>query len=219
MNILVVGDVHGCYFTLKHLVKTYWQPEFEFLVQVGDLINKGPHSGQCVKFMRKLKKQYPYRVFVLKGNHEDRYLKYHDQPGFSKSIDLTQADFIRNEMNLKKLNTWLKELPYLWENPYMLITHAGISKSVRNPYNYTNPRGVLHNRSELRNVGKLQVYGHMIQADGKMLFSASANAWCIDTGAWIGQKLSALRISEKGALLEKIQVQTMPEDMVRPLRI
>jgi serine/threonine protein phosphatase 1 len=219
MNILVVGDVHGCYFTLKHLVKTYWQPEFEFLVQVGDLINKGPHSGQCVKFMRKLKKQYPYRVFVLKGNHEDRYLKYHDQPGYSKSIDLTQADFIRNEMNLKKLNTWLKELPYLWENPYMLITHAGISKSVRNPYNYTNPRGVLHNRSELRNVGKLQVYGHMIQADGKMLFSASANAWCIDTGAWIGQKLSALRISEKGALLEKIQVQTMPEDMVRPLRI
>jgi len=219
MNILVVGDVHGCYFTLKHLVKTYWQPEFEFLVQVGDLINKGPHSGQCVKFMRKLKKQYPYRVFVLKGNHEDRYLKYHDQPGYSKSIDLTQADFIRNEMNLKKLNTWLKELPYLWENPYMLITHAGISKSVRNPYNYTNPRGVLHNRSELRNVGKLQVYGHMIQADGKMLFSASANAWCIDTGAWIGQKLSALRISEKGEMLEKIQVQTMPEDMVRPLRI
>jgi serine/threonine protein phosphatase 1 len=219
MNILVVGDVHGCYFTLKHLVKTYWQPEFEFLVQVGDLINKGPHSGQCVKFMRKLKKQYPYRVFVLKGNHEDRYLKYHDQPGFSKSIDLTQADFIRNEMNLKKLNNWLKELPYLWENPYILITHAGISKSVRNPYNYTNPRGVLHNRSELRNVGKLQVYGHMIQADGKMLFSASANAWCIDTGAWIGQKLSALRISEKGELLEKIQVQTMPEDMVRPLRI
>jgi serine/threonine protein phosphatase 1 len=68
-------------------------------------------------------------------------------------------------------------------------------------------------------VGKLQVYGHMIQADGKMLFSASANAWCIDTGAWIGQKLSALRISEKGELLEKIQVQTMPEDMVRPLRI
>ena len=219
MNILVVGDVHGCYYTFKELIKTYWKPEYEFLVQVGDLINKGPHSGKCVKYMRKLKKQYPYRVFVLKGNHEDRYLKYHDQPGYSKSIDLTQADFIRNEMNLKKLNNWLKELPYQWENPHILVTDAGISKSVRNPYNYTNPRGVLHNRSELRNVGKLQVYGHMIQADGRMLFSASANAWCIDTGAWIGQKLSALRIAENGEVLEKIQVHTMPEDLVRPLRV
>lgn len=218
MNVLVVGDVHGCYYTFKHLISAHWKPEFEFLVQVGDLINKGPHSGMCVKYMRKLKKQYPYRVHVLKGNHEDRYLRYHDQPGYSKSIDLTKADFMRQEMNLKKLNNWLKELPYKWETPNILITHAGISKSVRNPYNYTNPRGVIHNRSELRNVGKLQVYGHMIQVDGRMMFSASANAWCIDTGAWTGQKLSALRIAETGQVLEQIQVPTMPEDMVRPLR-
>lgn len=217
MKVLVVGDVHGCYFTFKHLVTNYWHPEDEFLVQVGDLINKGPHSAQTVKFVRKLKKQYPYRVFVLKGNHEDRYLKYHNIPRANKSIDLTKADFVRHEMSLKKLNEWLADLPYKWENPNILITHAGISKSVKNPYNYTNMRGVLHNRSALRNVGKLQVYGHMIQTDGRMVYSTKANAWCIDTGCWIGQNLSALRLSDTGNVLEQIQVPTMPEDMVRPL--
>ncbi len=219
MNVLVVGDVHGCYYTFKSLIKNYWNPESEFLIQVGDLINKGPHNARIVKYVRKLQKKYPYQVFVLKGNHEDRYLKYHDTPGKSKSIDRTKADFVRNEVNLKALNKWLQNLPYKWEVPNILITHAGISKSVKNPYNYTNPRGVLHNRSPLRNMGKLQVYGHIIQLDGKIKYDEAANAWCIDSGCWVGNALSALRLSYDGTLLEEIQVKTKPEDMIKQLRV
>lgn len=215
MNVLVVGDVHGCYYTLSHLIENHWNPKTDFLVLVGDLINKGPHPALCVKMMRKLHKEYPYQVFVLKGNHEDQYLKYHDQPGFSKSIDKTKKDFETNGLNLKKLNNWLKVLPYKWESPYILITHAGISSTVKNPYSYTNQRGVLHNRSALRNVGKVQVYGHMIQTKGKVAYSESADAWCIDTGAWIGKNLSALRFTYKGKVKEVIQIETFPEDLVK----
>lgn len=219
MNVLVVGDVHGCYYTFKALVKKHWNPENEFLIQVGDLFNKGPHAAQTVKFVRKLQKKYPYQVFILKGNHEDRYLKYHDKPGRSKSIDRTKADFERNEVSLKALNRWLKDLPYKWENPDILVTHAGISKTVKNPYKYTNPRGVIHNRSPLKNIGKLQVYGHIIQTDGEMKYDKEANAWCIDSGCWIGNSLSALRITYEGELLDKIQIKTKPEDRVKQLRV
>lgn len=214
MNVLVIGDVHGCYYTLSKLVEEHWNPENEFLVQVGDLINKGAHSGLCVKFMRKLQKRYPYQVFVLKGNHEVRYLTYQGLPGKSESIDKTKKNFIKHEINLKKLHGWLNLLPYKWENPSILITHAGISKTATHPYTNSNPRGVIHNRSAIRNVGKVQIYGHMIQTDGKINFSPAANAWCIDSGAWLGKRLSALRMSYDGELIERIQIETLPADMV-----
>lgn len=213
MNLLVIGDVHGCYYTLKELVDKYWNPENEFLIQVGDLINKGPNSAQCVKFMRKLQKKYPYQVFVLKGNHEVRYLTYQSLPGRSGSIDRTKKDFIKHDVNIRKLTYWLQDLPYKWENQDILITHGGISKSVTNPYAASNPRGVIHNRSALRDIDKVQVYGHMIQTDGKINYTPAANAWCIDSGAWLGKKLSALRLSYEGEIIEKIQVETNPKDL------
>ncbi len=213
MNVLVVGDVHGCYNTFTHLVKNHWNPENEFLIQVGDLISKGPHSAKCVKYIKQLQKKYPFQVFVLKGNHEDNYLKYQDKPLKSESVDRAKQDFISAEFNLKKLTTWLENLPYKWETPYMLITHAGISKSVKNPYSYSNPRGVVHNRSSLRNMGKVQIFGHMIQSNGKVVYSEFANAWCIDTGAWLGKNLSAMRFSYEGKILETIQIKTLPEDL------
>lgn len=213
MNVLVIGDVHGCYNTFAKLVNEHWNPENEFLVQVGDLISKGPHTAKCVRFVKKLQKKYPFQVFILKGNHEDRYLKYHDKPFKSQSVDRSKRDFMRLDMNLKKVNTWLQNLPFKWETPYMLITHAGISESVKNPYSYTNPRGVIHNRSSLRNIGKVQVFGHMVQGNGKVDYSELANAWCIDTGAWLGKNLSALRLSYEGKILETIQIKTLPEDL------
>jgi serine/threonine protein phosphatase 1 len=215
MNILVVGDVHSCYYTFKALVKKAWNPDCEFLIQVGDLINKGPHAARTVSYVRKLQMKYPYQVFILKGNHEDRYLMYHDKPGMSKSIAQTRADFVKNEINLKAVNKWLKSLPYKWENPNLLITHAGISKSVKNPYRSSNPRGVLHNRSALRNVGKLQVYGHMIQLNGQIKYDPGAHAWCIDSGCWLGNGLSALRIRDTGEVLEKIKQKTKAKDLVQ----
>ncbi len=213
MNVFAIGDVHGCYHTLIDLVENHWNPKKEFLVQVGDLINKGPHSAQCVIYMRQLQKKYPYQVFVLRGNHEYRYIKLHDKPGRAGSIQKVKNNFLKHDLNLKKVHNWLRNLPFKWETPHILITHAGISKNVKNPYTNTNPLGVLHNRSEVRNMGKVQVYGHIIKEKGKVDYNADANSWCIDSGAWAGKYLSALRLSYTGDLKEIIQVQTWPEDL------
>ena len=74
MRVLVIGDVHGCYYTLKDLVENYWDPQQDYLVQLGDLINKGLHSAKCVKYWLKLEEKYPYQVFLLRGNHEQMYI-------------------------------------------------------------------------------------------------------------------------------------------------
>ena len=70
MNILVIGDIHGCVHTLKNLVKNYWKPEDSVLILIGDLIHKGLHSGRTLRYLRKLSKKFPDSVIVLKGNHE-----------------------------------------------------------------------------------------------------------------------------------------------------
>ena len=198
--------MHGCLQPLKTIIEEYWKPEGEFLILVGDIINKGPHSAGVVKYLRKLKKRYPYRVFILKGNHEAAFLKgFHATPPSPASLKLVH-ELEALDQNPLKVVAWMEAFPLKWENPFILITHAGVAKEVQNPFSEINPRGVLHNRSALKDVKKLQIFGHNVKEDGKLMFLPAANAWCIDTGAWMGKNLSALRLTETGEVLEKIQI-------------
>lgn len=80
MNLLVVADVHGCSKTLKTLVRGQWNPHDEFLILVGDLVNKGPKSAKVIEYVRDLQTEYPYSVFVVRGNHEQMLVDVYDQP-------------------------------------------------------------------------------------------------------------------------------------------
>ena len=198
--------MHGCLQPLKKIIEEYWNPEGEFLILVGDIINKGPDSAGVVKYLRKLKKRYPYRLFILKGNHEAAFVKgFKAVPPTAAAARLTR-ELEALDQNPKKVVDWMDEFPLKWENPYILITHAGVAKEVHQPFSESNPRGVLHNRSALKDIKKLQIFGHNVKEDGRLMFLPAANAWCIDTGAWMGKNLSALRITEMGEVLEKIQI-------------
>lgn len=212
MNIFAIGDVHGCYHTFKEMVEKHWNPENEFLVQVGDLINKGKRSGKVYLFAKQLQQEYPYQVFFLKGNHEQRFIELYQRAGRDKTIDQCKRDFIKRDINLKKAVDWMKALPLKWETPNVLITHAGISPYSKDPYGNNARRGVLHNRSTVKNVGKLQVHGHMIQSDGEPRFVEKSDAWCIDTGAWLGKNLTGIRISSEGEVIEVVKMPTHSKD-------
>ena len=43
MNLFVVGDIHGCYYTWRQLL-LHWQPAQERLIQLGDLVDRGKYS-------------------------------------------------------------------------------------------------------------------------------------------------------------------------------
>ncbi len=219
MNLLIVGDVHGCYHTFKKLVEENWKPEEEILIQIGDLINKGPHSGLCLKYWRKLEKKHPGRTILIRGNHEQflidggRFLKE-----TVKGVSLEES--IENAgLKVSKARKRLASTPLKWENDNLLITHAGVSKSAINPFNTTTRDGVLFNKSALKRLGKLQIKGHSIVEGNKPLFSTSENAWYLDTGAWMKKYLSAMKFSSAGEKLEVIRVQTEETDKVRSVKV
>ncbi len=78
---IVVGDVHGELEGLKEILshariiddRGTWSGKKSVLVQTGDVIDRGPHSVEAVRFLQRLQEQAEKvggRVVRLCGNHE-----------------------------------------------------------------------------------------------------------------------------------------------------
>lgn len=213
MSTLIIGDVHGCIHTLKALVRSHWQSQSEELVFVGDLINKGKHSVRTVRYVRKLQKKFPGAVTVLLGNHEHALVKAFENDRKSPKLKRFKRGLRQRNMSPRKVMKWMSKLPLKWENDHVLVTHAGICHNVKQPFSAGNPFGVVHNRSQTKNIGKLQVFGHILQENGQALYLEDANAWCIDSGAWLGLGLSAIRIDDTAESVKIIRQPTHNADL------
>ncbi len=215
MDLLVVADVHGCFYTFRKLLNEHWDKANDLLIQVGDLVNKGPHSVLCLKYWMKLEKDFPERVIMIKGNHEIKLLRSLGKSSIFNRESRVKRSMKQENLSQKKTGKWLEKLPLKWENEHILITHAGIGKKALDPYDEDATDGVLHNKGPLKNVEKVQIKGHSIVEGNKPVFNPSENAWYIDTGAWTKKYLCALRFSPEGEMKEVIRVPTQPEDQKR----
>jgi putative phosphoesterase len=69
MKLAVLSDIHANYIALEavtdHIER--WGPDF--VVVAGDMVNRGPRSGDCLQFL--LEKQKTAGWEILRGNHED----------------------------------------------------------------------------------------------------------------------------------------------------
>ena len=64
-NVWVIGDVHGFNLTLRELVDKLELVQGDFVVILGDLIDRGPNSFDVVQFVKNSE-----NLLSLKGNHE-----------------------------------------------------------------------------------------------------------------------------------------------------
>ena len=112
-RIMARGDVHGQYEKLKTLMRRIkFDPAQDILVFLGDLMDRGPESLQCLDYVMHLQKQHSEAVICLMGNHEREMLDYFD--ALAKT---------RDELDVRLLNRtsqWLvyggdKTLPQLQE--------------------------------------------------------------------------------------------------------
>jgi len=72
--VTVVGDIHGQYFDLLELFKIAGEcPDTNFLF-LGDYVDRGYHSVECLTLLTLLKVRYPNRITILRGNHESRQI-------------------------------------------------------------------------------------------------------------------------------------------------
>ena len=211
-DLLIVGDVHGCYYTLKKFVKKNWDPDTTLLIQVGDLVNKGPHSALCIAYWQKLEKEHPKRTLILRGNHEQFLLQSIKRPFLINPSSHIRKQIKKSQLNVKKIRKWLNSLPLKWENEHILVTHAGVARGNKDPYHPTSRKGVVFQRGPLENLGKVQVKGHSIVDGHKPVFNARENAWYIDTGAWTKTYLTGIRMSMEGELLEVLKQKRSSKD-------
>jgi hypothetical protein len=70
--VTVVGDLHGQFFDLIHLLSPAiggWPPQTSY-VFLGDFVDRGHNSVETLSLLLALKLKYPGHVTLLRGNHE-----------------------------------------------------------------------------------------------------------------------------------------------------
>ena len=56
MRTIIVGDIHGCYKELKQLLKdASFNSENDYIVSLGDLMDRGNESYDVLRFFQELK--------------------------------------------------------------------------------------------------------------------------------------------------------------------
>ncbi len=210
MDHFIIGDIHGCFFTLSSLLQ-HWNREQEHLIFVGDLINKGLHGTKVVTCCRELMLR-PYRFTVLKGNHEYQFAAYSEKGGqggwLQQGGAATIEAFTAAGISIEDTASWFKTLPLCYESDHLLVSHGGVSNHIHT-YEEDHEDSVVWNRKPLINVGKLQVHGHIPLKINRPHFDHNAHALNIDTGAAYGFGLTGVRVKDDGTIA---QIFHMPTD-------
>lgn len=179
--LYVISDVHGEYEMFQTLLKDY-EDTYQQLVLIGDLLDRGARSKECLLLGKKLVEEK--KAIYLKGNHEDIFLRFLDDPedrcpnyilnGGGETIESLLhrgaiAEYSPTEISMmiksryKELICFLRKLPLYYEWRDYLFVHAGINLE-KNNWKETIERDFLWIRKEFHE-GKNQtdktiVFGH-----------------------------------------------------------
>jgi bis(5'-nucleosyl)-tetraphosphatase (symmetrical) len=124
MSIYVIGDLQGCFEPLQRLLDHIsFHPKKDTLWFTGDLVNRGPQSLECLRFVRNLG---DCQRIVL-GNHDLHLLAVaHNARQAGKNDTLND---ILNAPDKHELLDWLMHQPLLHHEYHFTMVHAGLAAS------------------------------------------------------------------------------------------
>ncbi len=205
-RVLVLGDVHGCRKMLVNLIEKVirFNPAEDKLIQLGDVIDRGPDSMACILYLDDLRKKYPESVVLLLGNHEQKAyesLKCTKDVGTMSDMrdplewilswggSETLRSFGGVENAIKLLLPYIESLDvyHLYHN--YIFVHGGVPRGTKDIRNVPI-KDLLHNRDLDWDGDGIVVCGHTVHHEvanyGKVI--------CVDTGACFFGKLSAFDV-------------------------
>lgn len=74
---IFIGDLHGCLDEAEELLDTCKATAQDWVILLGDLVDRGPNSAGCVDLAMRLEARQG-RPACVRGNHEERHLDYED---------------------------------------------------------------------------------------------------------------------------------------------
>ncbi len=170
MKRFVIGDIHGCLSTLKALIEKIALSKNDQIYFLGDYIDKGKDGAGVVDFVMQLQ-QENYKVFALRGNHEENFLyayKNYNPKTFvkfirtiNKSGDLLEDDGLPKQ---KYLN-FFQKLDYFFELDNFWLVHGGFNvaqpeKCFTDTITMVEKKPAEYHEELLK--GKTLIHGHQI---------------------------------------------------------
>jgi len=123
MARFAIGDIQGCFNSFKCLLaRLSFNPLYDELWLAGDLVNRGPNSLECLRFIKNLGTS----ARVVLGNHDLHLLAIHASEKSPKRKDTLLQ--ILEAPDCDELMHWLRQQPLMvWDaDSDLVMVHAGV---------------------------------------------------------------------------------------------
>lgn len=127
MATYAIGDLQGCYRPFRNLLnRLNFQPDQDKIWLVGDLVNRGEGSLECLRYVRSLGKS---AISVL-GNHDLSLLALAEKPDALALANDTLKPILCAP-DCAELLTWLRHRPLVHYDPELdwCMLHAGLPQA------------------------------------------------------------------------------------------
>ena len=123
--VYVVGDIHGNIFDLIRILIMCGVPPVSRFIFLGDYVDRGGFSIECITLLLALSVKFPKRVFLLRGNHE--FERVNEIYGFKEECESVYGS-LRVYNALNRAFEWMPIGARVGKD--IFCVHGGISPQV-----------------------------------------------------------------------------------------